>query len=575
MTTQKIPQKNYNSAESVRRRKAAALLLKLRDASETFEGFVRLLYPEWTLSDFQLELIHALDDLEKAKSPKNLLITMPPRHAKSTFGTVLFPSYYMMRNPSRYTMSCSYNSQLATDFGRQIRSVVEDKAIPQAFPDFHLSTDSRAADVWRTEEGGAYFAVGIGGTTSGRPANLLLVDDPIKAREDAESMSQRNKTWNYYTSALATRLQPELDGTRPKQIIILTRWHPDDLAGRLMQTEDWAEKRWKHINFPAIKQVTKTKTTGRHKLPTSHPQHLPIEEARKLPNNQRNHSEKVIVEVPLWPSRFPLDDLQRRRRLNPREFASLYQQEPFIQGGNLIKTEWWQKYPHDLRPQNFATLIITCDTAFKKTETADYSVAVTAGMDRNGDIYIIDIMRGKYDFPELKQRLIRLNNRHRGNGLRALYIEDKASGQSLLQELKRESGISVIPYKVVNDKVARVNAILPIIEGGRVFIPDAADWLDNFIDETVTFPNGNHDDQVDATTMAIDILSRTSISPEQWQLHSDPAQSLTAQNIGQQFGQSLSQQLSSRGFSTPHSQSHSDSNSRNKKHQKWAGWGIT
>ena len=147
-------------------------------------------------------------------------------------------------------------------------------------------------------------------------------------------------------------------------------------------------------------------------------------------------------------------------------------------------------------------------------------------------------MRGKYDFPELKQRLIRLNGKWRGKGLRAMYIEDKASGQSLLQELKRESGMSLIPYKVVHDKVARVNAILPLIEGGRVFIPEQSQWLDDFIDEAVSFPSGRHDDQVDAMTIAIDVLSRTSISPESWMLHTDTSQSLN--NIETKtFGKSL------------------------------------
>ena len=535
-------------------REVAKYLLRLRDAGDSFKGFVRLVYPDWILADFQLELIDALDQLERGTlGVNNLLITMPPRHAKSTFGTILFPSYFIARNPQRYVMSCSYNSQLATDFGRQIRTVVEDKAIPQAFPDFHLSTDSRAADVWRTEEGGAYFAVGIGGTTSGRPANLLLVDDPIKAREDAESMTQRNKTWNYYTSALATRLQPEQDGTPPKQIIILTRWHPDDLAARLMASDDWQEGRWKHINFPAIQSSSTGKKISRRLLPPDHPQYLPPGELSKLAPGKR----QVVIteEAPLWPERFPLDDLRRRERLNPREFASLYQQQPYIEGGNIIKTEWWQRYPADLSPENFSTLIIAADTAFKKSESADYSVAITAGMDRNGDIYIVDILRGKYDFPELKQRLIRLNNRWRGRGLRALYIEDKASGQSLIQELKRESGISVIPYKVVHDKVARVNAILPIIEGGRVFLPEQSEWLDPFIDECVTFPGGNHDDQVDAATMAIDILSRTSISPDAWTFATDPSQSLNNQHADTAFGKSLRTTM-------------------NPSQSKWSGWGI-
>ena len=175
-------------------------------------------------------------------------------------------------------------------------------------------------------------------------------------------------------------------------------------------------------------------------------------------------------------------------------------------------------------------------------------------MDNNGDIYVVDIMRGKYDFPELKQRLIRLNNRWRGKGLRAMYIEDKASGQSLLQELKRESGISVIPYKVVHDKVARVNAILPLVEGGRVFLPETSEWLDEFIDEAVTFPGGNHDDQVDALTIAVDVLSRTSISPDAWSLQADTAQSLNNTAI-ESFGKSLKTRV-------------------DKTMSSWRGWGL-
>ncbi|NBT50557.1 MAG: hypothetical protein EBT12_03195 [Marivivens sp.] len=533
------------------RAKAAQYLLRLRAASDSFLDFVKLMYPDWALPDFQVELITALDKLEKGTlGTNNLLITMPPRHAKSTFGTVLFPSYFMARDPNRYVMSCSYNSQLATDFGRQVRAVVENKQIHQAFPDFTLSTESRAADVWRTETGGAYFAVGVGGTTSGRPANLLLVDDPIKSREDAESMTQRNKTWNYYTSALATRLQPDNQNNPAKQIVILTRWHPDDLAGRLMASDDWAEGRWTHVNFSAI-QKKRGKKISRAQLPPDDPRRsAPGELSKIAPGKRYVYDEE---EKPLWPERFDLDELKRRERLNPREFASLYQQQPYVEGGNLIKTEWWQTYPEDLQPDTFSTLVIGVDTAFKKTETADYSVAVVAGLDRNGDIYIVDIIRGKYDFPELKQRLIRLNNQWRGRGLRAMYIEDKASGQSLIQELKRESGMSIIPYKVVHDKVSRANAVLPLIEGGRVYLPPQAQWLDAFIDEAVTFPNGNHDDQVDAMVIAVDVLSKTSISPDAWAMHTNVNSSLN-QNANL-YGDSLHTSI-------------------NKKARKWAGWGL-
>ena len=184
---------------------AARHLLALRKAEESFEGFVKLHNPTWKIPLFHKTMIRALDALERntltsqfnmpaterhkstAIPVRNLLITMPPRHGKSTFGSVLFPSYFMARKPSRFLMSTSYNSQLATDFGRQVRELVNDPLTGQAYSDFEMSADSRAVDQWRTTSGGAAYFIGIGGTTSGRAANLLLFDDPFKSREDAES----------------------------------------------------------------------------------------------------------------------------------------------------------------------------------------------------------------------------------------------------------------------------------------------------------------------------------------------------------------------------------------------------
>jgi predicted phage terminase large subunit-like protein len=527
-------------------RAAARHLLALRKAQDSFEGFVRLLHPDWDIPDFHLDLIRKLDLFEKdALGVNNLLVTMPPRHAKSTYSTVLFPSYFMARDPRRFVMSCSYNAELATGFGREVRETVENLLISQAFPDFILSPKFTAADSWRTESGGLYNAVGIGGTTSGRPANLLIVDDPIKAREEAESMTQRNKTWSYYTSALATRLQPTHDNRPAKQLIILTRWHPDDIGGRLQETDDWAEGLWEHVNYPAIRTETKRTTVLRTALPPDHPLFLDTAKpedkakiaqiksrlARRPPKPGEETLEATLaekVEHALWPARFPLADLKRRERLNPHDFASLYQQEPFIRGGNLIKSSWWRTYPSDLNPTHLQTLIIAVDTAFKAKESADFSVALTAGMDAQGDLYVIDVMRARLDYPELKTRLIQLNNRWRGRGLRGLYIEDKASGQSIIQDLKRGTGMAVIPYPVRGDKVTRVHSVLPLIEGGRVFLPESAPWLDEFIEECVTFPSSRHDDQVDALAMALDVLSRTALSPEVLSLHVDVGQSLNA-----------------------------------------------
>tara|TARA_B100000780_G_scaffold276848_1_gene246258 strand:- start:617 stop:1375 length:759 start_codon:yes stop_codon:yes gene_type:complete len=251
--------------------------------------------------------------------------------------------------------------------------------------------------------------------------------------------------------------------------------------------------------------------------------------------------------------------------MNPRDFAALYLQNPRIEGGNLIKQQWWRLYDKDsMRTDDYAQIIIAIDTAFKKTQTSDYTVAMTMGITRNGDIYIIDIIKGKWDFPELKAQSIALNNKWRGRGLRALYIEDKASGQSLIQELRRESGISVIAHKVVHDKVSRVHAITPLIESGRVYLPKGAPWFDDFIEETLSFPSGTHDDQVDAMSMGLDILSRTTINPDQAFGMLSGHGSLNSENA---YGHSdISNSPSDRA---PNSNRHSSSGDS----ASWYGWG--
>lgn len=465
---------------------------------------MKALAPTFELAPFQEELVDVLNRLENdTLGTRRLLITMPPRHGKSWLASTLFPVYYLAKKPNRNVLATSYNQDLAKTFGRQTRDHAREPIVGQAFSDFTLSEESRAVDDWRTTLGGTYYATGIGGSTTGRAATLLLVDDPIKAREEADSATQRNKTWSYYVSALTTRKQPEPDGTAPIEIVILTRWHPDDVAGRLMETDDWREGAWHHVNFPAIRQVNTNVKKSVASLPIDDPRYIPAGEISKVSPKKRHYFD--TEEEALWPERFPIDELRKRERLDPREFASLYQQSPFIAGGNLIKERWWQ---YDDDKVECSQLIIAADTAFKKTEQADYSVLMVMGLDRNGDIHVLDVIRNKYDFPELKRICTQVNSRWRGFGLRGLYVEDKASGQSLIQELRNQSGVSVIPYKVTQDKVARLNAVTPLIEGGRVYLPRTAHWLDDFMLECQAFPNGTNDDQVDALSMGLDVLSR-------------------------------------------------------------------
>ena len=230
---------------------------------------------------------------------------MPPRHGKSTFGVCSFPPTLWRENLA-FIMSTSYNSQLATDFGRQVRDLVNDPLTLQAFPDLEMSQDSRAVDQWRTTGGGAAYFIGVGGTTTGRAANILLLDDPLKSREEAESATQRNKVWDFYVSGLSTRLQPDLDGQPPSQIIILTRWHPDDIAGRLMETDDWRDGMWEHINFQAItdKVVRGVEGKDRRHLPPDDPNYITPDQARMISKTKRYLP--VTERKALWPDRFPL-----------------------------------------------------------------------------------------------------------------------------------------------------------------------------------------------------------------------------------------------------------------------------
>ena len=178
---------------------AAKYLLKITGARDGFEGFVRAMYPKFELAHFQLELIKTLDALERGTlGCQRLLITMPPRHGKSWLASTLFPVYYLSKKPNRNVLATSYNQDLAKTFGRQTRDHAREPLVKQAFPNFSMSEESKAVDDWRTTMGGSYYATGMGGSTTGRAATCLLVDDPVKAREEAESATQRNKAWSYY-----------------------------------------------------------------------------------------------------------------------------------------------------------------------------------------------------------------------------------------------------------------------------------------------------------------------------------------------------------------------------------------
>jgi predicted phage terminase large subunit-like protein len=522
-------------SSNVTQAEAAKYLLKLKKSSESFMDFMDYYYPDMEWAWFQRELQEVLDLLEKdalmtpgGNPIRNVLINMPPRHAKSFNSTINFPAYCLMRKAYREIMVSSYNNDLANTFGRGTREIVLDPRARRAFKGFELSKETRAVDFWKTTAGGAYYSVGLGGTTTGRGANGLFVDDPYKSREEADSTTQRRKVWDFYTAGLLSRRQPDRDGQPAFRIVTQTRWHPDDMAGRIIESPEFKRGEWVHLNYEALRKKERGVYVQRNKLPKDDPRYIPNVTAQQIDTGERledkkdkllsdhlvNPKVRVDDEVEaLWPSRFPVKWLQEQRgEIGDREFESLYQQNPYILGGNIIKDDWFKRYTPETMPE-FHALAVGVDTAFKTKEVNDYSVFSVGGITESGDIYLLKVFRQKLEFPDLKRKAIAINAAYRGQGLRGFWIEDNASGQSLIQELRNNSGVPVIPWKPGSaDKVMRMTSITPLVEAGRVYIPEEADWLDDWLSEMVAFPSVKNDDQADSFVILIDVLSRMVIS---------------------------------------------------------------
>ena len=391
-----------------------------------------------------------------------LMIFTPPRHGKSEIVSRRFPAWYLGRNPNKQIIAASYNSDLAGDFGRDVRNLVADEIYHNIFG-VSLRQDSKAADRWNTQNGGAYIAAGVGSGITGRGAHVGVIDDPIKDRKEAESLTVRNNIWHWYTSTFYTRLMPGA-----AVILMMTRWHEDDLAGRLIKAMSTGGDQWVILSLPAIAEIGD-----------------PLERSEG---------------AALWPEWYSVEGLKRiKEAIGSSEWAALYQQRPSIEGGNLFKREWWQYYRN---PSSYEFIVQSWDTAFKTGEENDYSVCTTWGIAGNM-IDLIDRFQARLEMPELKRAAATLALRHRPH---AILIEDKASGQSLIQELRKDTELSIVPVKTDRDKVSRAHAVTPMIEGGRVRLPEWASWVDDYLAEMSAFPKGNYDDSVDSTTQALNYL---------------------------------------------------------------------
>ncbi len=426
-------------------------------ARADFAAYIAAFWPKFQLPPHVELLVEKFEAVTRGEI-RRLIVSMPPRHGKSETISVHGPGFYLGRHPDRSVIFSTYSQDFADDFGRKVRNLLANPLHRRIFPRSKVSEDSAAISKLSTTAGGGYFAVGRGSGITGRGADLLIVDDPLKDREEASSATIRRQLQQWYAEVAFTRLGPG-----GAVIIISTRWHEDDLPGWLMR--EHAAEGWEIVNLPAFAESGDA--LGR------------------------------VEGEALWPGRFPASVLhQIKAQLGSAAFAALYQQRPAAMEGKIFKREWWKFYRE---APAFDRVVLSLDTAFKAGASNDYSVATVWGEAKTG-YYLLDMFRARVEFPELQRVAESLAAKWNPS---SVLVEDKASGQSLIQSLQRETKLPVLPVKVSTDKESRAHACTPLVESGRVFLPDGAPWLADYLDEMSSFPAAPHDDMVDSTTQAL------------------------------------------------------------------------
>jgi predicted phage terminase large subunit-like protein len=435
-------------------------------ARSDFMAYVKYVWPNFIHGRHHEKMAAAFQRVAEGKV-KRLIINMPPRHTKSEFASYLLPSWFLGMFPDKKIIQTSHTAELAVGFGRKVRNLVDSDAYKDIFPTVALQADSKAAGRWATNFAGEYFAIGVGGAVTGKGADLLIIDDPHSEQEAA--LSEVNpeiydKTYEWYTSGPRQRLQPG-----GAIVIVMTRWSKKDLTGQVIKAAaQRSGEEWEVIEFPAI-------------LPSGNP---------------------------LWPQFWSLKELEALKTELPNsKWQAQYMQQPTSDVSAIIKREWWKIWDEE-RPPYCEFIIQSWDTAFLKTERADYSACTTWGVfyqpDDTGreqaNIILLNAFKKRMEFPELKQRAFQEFKEWNPD---TLVVEAKAAGSPLIFEL-RAMGIPVQEFSPSkgNDKIARLNSVADIFASGRVWVPNT-NWAEELVEEVASFPSGEHDDLVDSMSQAL------------------------------------------------------------------------
>ena len=424
-------------------------------------------------AEHHLLLCDSLEEVERGEVDI-LMVNMPPGSAKSTYGSVVFPAWFMGRNPRKTVLLAANTGELADDFGRKSRNLVGKPEHVRSFPGSILAADNAAAGRWATAAGGQYYGAGVGGTIAGRRADLAIIDDPVKSREEADSETIREKQWKWFKDDLMTRLKPNAG-----LVIIMTRWHEDDLGGRLLA--DLKER-----NSSARVKIIKVAMEALEGDPLGRP-----------------------VGAPLWPEWFtPL--MLETAKSEPRTWSALYQQEPRPEGGGEFKEEWLCYYQRQPSATNKVILVDPSSGKKNKRKKAgnDYTSMWVVGVGPDGNDYVIDGIRDRLNLAQRTEALFTLVRRHRP----AAVGYEEYGLQADIEHIKIEMERQQYRFRIVTlggsvNKEDRIRGMIPSFQKGMTWMPRSMirqmadgvqrDVMEAFRDEYLAFPVGAHDDAMD------------------------------------------------------------------------------
>ena len=444
-------------------------LLKTYDAQitqdlskESFLDFIQHVYPGYKVGPHHLKLIQIFEDIAAGKK-KRVIVNIAPRHGKSELISYLAPAWFLGKYPQKKIIMGSHTADLAVNFGRRVRNLVGSESYKDIFPQVELQSDSKSASRWGTNFNGEYFAIGVGGALAGRGADLFIIDDP---HSEQEAKTGRPDVflpaWEWFQSGPLQRLMPG-----GAIIVVMTRWSKLDLTGMIVQQMDRNEDvdPWEVVEFPAIKDDG----------------------------------------TALWPEFWDVDELlAKKAALDIRYWNAQYMQNPVSEEGALIKREWWKLWDKENPPQCEFT-IMSLDAAQEANNRADYNALTTWGVFFNEEtnnyaIILLNAIKKRLEYPDLKALVL---EEYREWQPDAFMVEKKSNGSVLYQEFRR-MGIPVGEFTPGKgqDKIARVNAVSSLFQGGVVYAPDRR-WAKEVIEECNDFPAGVNDDLVDSTTLAL------------------------------------------------------------------------